>query len=79
MLNINELMNAIVRMRDAANGVETHGYENCTRISFVCETCNELLKQLGQIIEDVQKNGKLAESIPQPEAQVVELKEVKGE
>ena len=55
MLNLNALMNEIVKIRDAVDQVEVKGNANRSLIAFAYNNCNELLRQLGIVLEDIQK------------------------
>ena len=54
-LNISELMNAIIRIRDNIDKVEVKGHVNRSLLLFAYEDCNSLLKQLGNIYDELQK------------------------
>jgi hypothetical protein len=72
MLNLNALMNEIVKIRDAIDQVEVKGNNNRSLIVYAYNNCNELLRQLGVVLEEIQKN---AEAEKQPDAEPV-LREV---
>lgn len=54
-ININELMRAIIRIRDNIDKVEVKGQENRACLYYAYNDCNMLLKQLGMILEEGQK------------------------
>lgn len=57
-ININELMRVIIHIRDNIDKVEVKGQENRRCLFYAYNDCNSLLKQLGTILEEVQKQQK---------------------
>lgn len=64
MLNINELMSALVRIRDAIDKVEVKGQANRSLLVFAYEDCNQLLKQLGDILEKATQDAETSDNKP---------------
>ena len=69
-LNISELMRVLIRIRDSIDKVEVKGQENRSCLYHAYEDCNALLRQLGKLLDEVQK-------LQDEQAQKPELKEVK--
>lgn len=69
-LNISELMRALIRIRDNIDKVEVKGQENRSCLYHAYEDCNSLLRQLGRILDEIQK-------LQDEQIQKPELKEVK--
>ena len=69
-LNISELMRVLIRIRDSIDKVEVKGQENRSCLYHAYEDCNALLRQLGKLLDEVQK-------LQDEQAQKPEVKEVK--
>lgn len=69
-LNISELMRVLIRIRDNIDKVEVKGQENRSCLYHAYEDCNSLLRQLGRILDEIQK-------LQDEQIQKPELKEVK--
>ena len=69
-LNLNELMRVLVRIRDNIDKVEVKGQENRSCLYHAYEDCNTVLRQLGRLMDEVQK-------LHDEQTQKPELKEVK--
>ena len=69
-LNISELMRVLVRIRDNIDKVEVKGQENRSCLYHAYEDCNMVLRQLGRLLDEVQK-------FQDEQSQKPELKEVK--
>lgn len=69
-LNLNELMRVLVRIRDNIDKVEVKGQENRSCLYHAYEDCNTVLRQLGKLMDEVQK-------LHDEQIQKPELKEVK--
>lgn len=69
-LNISELMRVLVRIRDNIDKVEVKGQENRSCLYHAYEDCNAVLRQLGRLLDEVQK-------FQDEQSQKPELKEVK--
>lgn len=69
-LNISELMRVLIRIRDNIDKVEVKGQENRSCLYHAYEDCNMVLRQLGTILDQVQK-------LQDEQSQKPELKEVK--
>lgn len=54
-LNVSELMRAIIRIRDNIDKVEVKGHVNRELLVSSYNDCNELLKQLGIILDEIHK------------------------
>ena len=54
-LNINELMRAILRIRNNLDKVEVKGYANQMLLVQAYGECESILKQLGTILDDISK------------------------
>lgn len=67
-LNVSELMRVIVRIRNNIDKVEVKGQENRSCLFHAYEDCDMLLRQLGTLLEQIQK--------AQDEQMKPELKEV---
>ena len=55
-LNINNLMVAIIHIRNHIDKVEVKGQSNVTHLFHAYEECNALLTQLGEVLEEMQKS-----------------------
>ncbi len=64
MLNINEIMSALVRIRDAIDKVEVKGQANRSLLVFAYEDCNQLLTQLGDILEKAKQDAEISDGKP---------------
>lgn len=69
-LNISELMRVLIRIRDNIDKVEVKGQENRSCLYHAYEDCNTVIRQLGRLLDEVQK-------LHDEQAQQPELKEVK--
>lgn len=56
-IDVSMLMSSIARIRNAADCITTSGHENRELITFIYNSCNELLKQLGTAMEDYHKQN----------------------
>lgn len=54
-LNLNEFMRAIIHIRDQIDKVETKGHTNRELLVSAYNDCNTVLRQLGNILDEVQK------------------------
>lgn len=54
-LNVSEMMRTIIRIRDRIDKVETKGHENRELLVSAYTDCNALLRQLGAILDEIQK------------------------
>ncbi len=70
-LNISELMRAIIHIRDNIDKVEVKGHTNRELLVSSYNDCNTLLKQLGMILDEIQK----AQNEQKPELKEVTLDE----
>ena len=70
-LNISELMRVLIRIRDNIDKVEVKGQENRSCLYHAYEDCNSLLRQLGRILDEIQKLQD--EQIKKPELKEVKL------
>ena len=57
-IDITKLMSVIVRIRNCADHVTVSGHDNRDAISFIYNSCNELLSQLGAALEASQNAEK---------------------
>lgn len=56
-IDVMKLAAIIVKIRNSADRITASGHENCELISFIYNTCNDILKQLDHILTDIQKEG----------------------
>ena len=78
MLDLNALMSELIKIRDAIDQVEAKGHANRSLLVFAYNNCNELLKQLGKILEEAQKKAE-EESKKEEPSEVIDISEVKEE
>ena len=57
-IDITKLMSVIIRIRNCADHVTVSGHDNRDAISFIYNSCNELLSQLGAALEASQNAEK---------------------
>lgn len=53
--DLSKTMSSIAQIRNAVDHITISGHENCELVSFIHNSCNELLKQLGTTMEDLYK------------------------
>lgn len=54
-IDISKLMSAIIQIRNASDHITTSGHENRELLSFIYNSCNDILNQLGKAMEDIQR------------------------
>lgn len=77
MINLNVLMSEIAKIRDAIDQVEAKGHANRSLLVFAYNNCNELLNQLGKILEEAQKQAEESQNSETTETpdNLIEFKE----
>lgn len=74
MLTFQDLINDILRIREAINGIEVKGNQNAALLCYAHNKCNELVETLSKTANEIQN-----EQDAEPEFTVIESGEEHGQ
>lgn len=76
MLTLQDVMNELAGIREAANQIEVRGKQNAALLCYVYDRANELYDALEETVKQIQNQN---ESEKQPEITLTEVGEDNGE
>ena len=80
MVTLQDIINEIMRIREAIDGLEVRGNQNASLVCYAYNKCNELINGLTETAKQIQsENQNESEVTPEPEFTLTEAGEEIGQ
>ena len=76
MVTIGDVINEIIKIREAANNLEIRGKDNAALICYICSKSDEIITELNKAAEQIQNGSEINN---EPEIHIVEAGEENAE
>lgn len=72
MITIQDIINELMRIREAVDGIEVRGNQNASYVCYAYSKCNDLINALTDVAKQVEQNqnGSNSETITEPEPEI---------